>query len=109
MEIFAILRNQLTICGIAIAQKLPSNNPFNLRNSTVSLSLYLYISLIVLSLDVSSTFDEWIYILFRSVSMGTCGFAYLIIVWKTAELFEFINNVSETVDERECKFNFKVQ
>lgn len=101
MEIFAILRNQLAMCGIAIAQKLPKSNPFNMRNSTVSFMLYLYVSLNALSLNGTSTFDEWIYILFRSVSIATCGFVYVIIVWKTSNLFEFINNLNGTVNERE--------
>lgn len=98
MNIFVLLRTQLEMCGIKIARK---SWPFNMKNATVSFLLYLYVILNALTLNETSTFDEWIEILFRSVSIGICGIVHVIIVWKTSELFQFIDNLTNSVDKSE--------
>lgn len=97
MESFELLRNHLAMCGIAISQNTTKTHPFNVKNSTVFIVLCVTVSLIVISLNEANTFDECTDIVFRSVSIGTCGIFYGIIVWKTSKLFELVNSLAETV------------
>lgn len=102
MESFELLRNHLGMGGIIIARKSPRNHPFNAKNSTIFLLLCLNSILIAIASNQATTYDEYIDILFQSVSIGACAIPYVIIVWKTPILFEFINSLAAIVGEREC-------
>lgn len=97
MESFALLRKHLAMGGIAISQKSSKNHPLNVRNSTVFILLCTTSTSVALSLNDAKAFEECIDILFRSVSIGTGAIFYGIVVWKTSELFEFINSLADTV------------
>lgn len=94
MEIFALLRKHLTMCCIASP---PKKHSFNARNSAIITWVYLYVILSTAAIKEIDTFQERTDILFRISSFCTCGFNYLIIVWKTSELLEFINGLDDII------------
>lgn len=100
MESFELIRTHLATSGIEISQKSLKTHSFNARNSTIFIFVCLNSSLTAATLGKASTFDECVDILFQSVSLGTCGIIYVIIVWKASKLFQFIDNLANTVDER---------
>lgn len=101
MESFELIRKHLAMCGIEISQKSPKNHAFNAKNVTVFILVSVSVSLIALTLNEADTFDECTDILYRSVSIGTSTILYVIIVWKTAKLFEFINALANIVNTSE--------
>lgn len=102
MEIFELLRNHFAMCGIEISQKPPINQPFNAKNSTIFTLVCVTISLtIVFLLNEVNTFGESAELLFRIVSFCTCAILYVIIVWRTSKLLEFIDNLADTVNASE--------
>lgn len=101
MESFALLRMHLQMCGIEVSNNTSKIHPFNVKNLKVFILVCATVSLIAISINEANTFDDYMDVLFRSVSMGACGIIYEIIVWKTTKLFEFINILAETVSNSE--------
>lgn len=101
MEFFALLRNHLVMCGIEISRKSPKNHPFNVRNTTMLILLYLYVSLTIILLNEDNTFDECTDLLLRSVSISFYGVMYIIVVWNTSKLIKFVNRLADTVEASE--------
>lgn len=101
MELFALLRMHLEMCGVEISQNPPKSHPFNVKNSTVITFIFLYIALSFASLNEDTTFDECTDILLRISSYIISGMVYVIIVWKTSELVKFINNLADIISESE--------
>lgn len=101
MEVFESLRKHFATCGIAVSQKSPRRHPFNVKNSTVFILLCLYVSLIAVFVNDANTFDERTDILYKVVSISTCGILYEIIVLKMLKLFAFIDSLADTVDSSE--------
>lgn len=99
MDSLALLQKHLARCGIAIAQKSPTMQPINEKNSTICIVLCVDVLLNAMLLNEADTFDDYTNILFRSVSIGTCGIFYAIIIWKTAKLCEFIDSLADTIKE----------
>lgn len=103
MESFELLRTHLGMGGIMISQKSSKTHPFNVKNSTIFLLLCVTAILIAIASNQADSYDEYIDILFQSVSIGACAIPYVIIVWKTPILFEFINCLADTVNTSELK------
>lgn len=103
MEIFELLRKHFALCGVSYPQKPPNKHPLNVKNSSVLVILYIFVALIAISLNEAESFDELTDTVFRSVSISVCGIFYVIIVWKTSKLFEFIDNLDETVKTSEFR------
>lgn len=101
MELFALIREHLVMCGIEIPQKPPKSHPFNVKNSTVITFIFLYIFLSLASLNEDTTFDERTDISLRVSSYAISGMVYVIIVWKTSELVAFIDNLADIISESE--------
>lgn len=101
MPSFELLRWHFAMCGVEISQRSPKNHPFNARNLTVIVLLCMNVSSIVVLLNEANTFDEITDILFRSVSYATCGIIYSIIVWKTSNLLDFIDSLTDAVNASE--------
>lgn len=106
MEIFELLRKHLAFYGFVISQKSPKTHSFNARNSTIFILLCALVISTIASLTDANTYDEYTDILYLGVSIGVCCFVHIILVWKTSELTEFINSVSEIVTESEIKLKF---
>lgn len=101
MQYFELLRKHFAMCGIEISQRSSKTHPFSVKNSTIFILVCINVSTIAIMLKEAHTFDEYTDILFRSVSGGTCGIFYEIIVWKTPKLLEFINSLEDTVNTSE--------
>lgn len=101
MELFALLRNHFVASGISVSENSSKSQPFNVKNSTVFVLLCLTVSLMGASITEANSFDERTDICFKSVSIGLCCIVYVMIVWKTSILFEFIDNLDETINESE--------
>lgn len=106
MELFPLLRMHFAMSGIT-----PSNNnhSFNVKNSTIFLSLCITVSLIAISMKDAKTNDERTDILFQSVSIGLFCIVYVIVIWKTPILLDFINNLDDTIKESEFENLFQSQ
>ena len=85
------------MCGIGIAKKSSKNHPINVKNASVSILNCVSATSITILINEANTFDEYTDILFRSVSMATCGILYEIFVWKTTNLVEFINSFEDII------------
>lgn len=101
MKNFAALRKHLVTCGIEMPQKSTSMHPLNVRNSIICFNLCVFVTLIALSLNDANTFDEYTDILFKSVSISGCSICYAIIVWRTPNLFKFMNNLQDIIQASE--------
>lgn len=101
MEIFQLLRMHLEMCGIEVLKKSPKKYHFNAKNMTVFLLVWVIVSFILILLRETSAFDEITDILYRSVSIGAANILYIIIVWKTSKLCEFIDKSAHTVNASE--------
>lgn len=101
MESFAFIQKQLATNGIMTSKKTTKFYPFNVRNLTVFILNCFNSTLIAASLNKANTFDECTDILYRSVSVGACNIIYAIIVWKTSKLTEFVDRLTNTVNESE--------
>lgn len=95
MEFFALLQMHLATCGIKTSQK---PHPFNVKNFTIIIAMCVSVIVTALSLNEANTFDECTDTMFRVSSIGTCGILYVIIVWKTSKLSEFIDSLSDTIE-----------
>lgn len=96
MEMFELVQRHFRMCGIIIPTK-PSKIPINVGNSTIFLLLCACVTLNAILLKEVSTFDEYTDILFHVVSNDVFGVLYAIIVWKTSDLFELINQQAKIV------------
>lgn len=106
MESFALIRMNLAMGGIELSEKLPKTHPINAKNSTIFILICLTVSSIVGLLNESNTFDERTNILFQSVTFTVCAMIFLIIVWKTSNLSQFINSSVDIVEASEFCDNF---
>lgn len=101
MNFSELIRRHLAKCGIAISQKPSKIHPFNAKNSTIVILICTTFSLTALSFTETNAFDESVNILIESGAICVCGAIYMIIIWKTSQLFELIHNLADTADERE--------
>lgn len=101
MESFALIRMNLAMGGIELSEKSPKTHPINAKNSTIFILICLTVWSIVALLDESNTFDERTNILFQSVTFTVCAMNFLIIVWKTSNLSQFINSSVDIVEASE--------
>lgn len=101
MEFFELLRKHFVMCGIEISKKSTKNHPFNEKNLKIFMLVCLHVILFAVMLIESDSFGDSTYMVFQTFSTGSCGICYIIIVWTTSNLFEFINNVADTVNESE--------
>lgn len=101
MEFFTLIRQHFAMCGIVVSRKTSYSHPFNLKNSKVFILASLFAILAAASLNEANGFDMHTNILFRSFSIGTCGILYEIIVWKTSQLFEFIDSSADIIGSSE--------
>lgn len=103
METFTLLRRHLAMCGISMSQQSSRNHPFNVKNMTICLTISVAVTFIVVLLNEPNTFDECTDILLRSAMIATAGVIYVIIVWKTSKLCEFLINLEAIVNASEWK------
>lgn len=89
------------MCGIATSKKSPKNRPFNVENATVLILIYVLVILSIAALNNVNTFNERTNILFHCLSQSFCGIIYGMVVWKTSEIVEFINDLDATINQRE--------
>lgn len=99
--VFALFRKHFAMCGIKTSQNSLKTHPFNVLNLTIFIFVCLYIALNTILLKEANGFDKCADILFRSVSISICCIDYVIMVCATSKLFEFINNLADTVNESE--------
>lgn len=98
MELNALLRKHFAMSGITSSL---NNHPLNASNLTIFLLLCITVASMAASIREAKTYDESTAILFQSVSIGVCCIVYVIIVWKTSILFEFIDRLDDTIKESE--------
>lgn len=100
METFELLRKHFAMSGITLSN---GKYPFNAKNSIIFVSLCITVSLSAISMKDAKTDDERTDILFQSVSIGICCIVYVIIIWKTTILFDFIDGLDDTINESESR------
>lgn len=99
MEFFVLLRKHLAMCGIKISQQSSKNRLFNVKNLLCSVLNSLNVVLVLVTLNgASNSFDDSTNMIFQSFGTGTCAACYLIIVWKSSKLFDFINSLADMVE-----------
>lgn len=101
MEFFTLLRKHFALCGIASAKKSSKIHPLNAKNAIVFILNCVYVTSTIAALNEANSFDERMDIYFQYFSASGCGIIYEVIVSKTPKLFEFINNLAETVNKSE--------
>lgn len=104
MEFFTLIRKHFVMCGIEISQKSTKRFPINVQNASVFILVCVTITLAILSLNGTSSFDERTDIWNRACGMGTCAFVYMIIIWESPALFKFIDDLDETINA--SKWNY---
>lgn len=95
MELFILLRKHFAMSGIS------DREPLNAKNLTLFVLLCVTVTLMAASIEEAETYDECADILFQSISIGVCCIVYVIIIWKTSILFEFIERLDDTIKESE--------
>lgn len=101
MPCFELLRQHFAMCGIEALQGSSKTHPFNAKNLTIFLLICANVTLIGILLREATAFDEIVDISFRGGSDATCGIVYVIIVWETSALFEFVDDLADTVETSE--------
>lgn len=101
MPCFELLRLHFAMCGIKVLRGSSKKHPFNVKNLTIFLLICANVTLIGVLLNEATSFDDIVDISFRGGSDATCGIVYVIIVWKTSALFEFVDNLADTVNTSE--------
>lgn len=101
MKCFELLQKHFATCGIDVSQKSRETHSFNVKNLNIFILLWVNIGLNAGLLNKANTFDEITDILLRCVEDVTSGICYLLIVWKTVQLFEFINDLTDAVSASE--------
>lgn len=99
MENFLLYQKHLAMSGI-IAQKLSQNSRrfnFNLKNSTVIAVASLGAILTIKLLDEVQTFEEYTDTIHIIIFMIGIIIFYTYIVWKTPELFAFVNRLEDSI------------
>lgn len=89
------------MCGIAVSEKSSKTYEFNVRNVVVFLLVWVMVGFVLALLSETRAFNDVTDILFRSVSIGAANILYIIIVWKTSKLREFIDRSAHTVNASE--------
>lgn len=101
VESFTLFRKHLGMCGI-ILQPPSSRNSytfhFNSKNLTVIiLTIFGGIATNKL-IDDAKSFDEYTDILYRTIFMYIITVIYTYIIWKTPELFVFVNSLEDNIN-----------
>lgn len=99
MKFHELLRNHLAMCGLAM--KKGSRNPISIRNFIYLIVTIMSASSTGASIRFTDKFDERIDMANQSTSFAAIGICYIIVVSKTSNLFEFINNLTKTVKTSE--------
>lgn len=50
----------------------------------------------------SNTFEEYVNLIYNCSSAAVFTFIFIVIIWKTLELYDFINKLEKTVQKRKC-------
>lgn len=101
MESFTLLRKHLEIIGIV--SQMPDQNllPFNTKNVIVIILAGSNAILYTKLLNKTSTFQEYTDLIYNTVSACNFTIIFLSIVWKTSDLFTFVNKLENMVEESE--------
>lgn len=91
MECFTLFRKHLAMSGINLKQ-----SP---KNSIVLVSVSLYLIAIVKLLDEAKTFDEYTNIIYRLFFVYLLFLFYLIVTWKTPQLYRFVNSLEYRINK----------
>lgn len=100
MESFTLLRKHLEITGI-VSQMPDQELPFNTKNVIVIILAGSNAILYTKLLNKTSTFQEYTDLIYNTVSACNFTIIFLSIVWKTSDLFTFINKLENIVEESE--------
>lgn len=95
MKFHELLQKHLAMCGLAMSKG--SRNPVSLRNLTYLVLTIMSASSTAASIRLTDKFDERIDMANQSTSFTAIGVCYIIVVSKTSNLFEFINNLTKAV------------
>lgn len=104
MEIFELFRMHLAMCGISTrksTRKSRQKYPFNRKNSIVLITIGLNAIFLVNFVDEANTFEEYTDILYEIIVMCSLTIIFFKIVWKSADLMTFIENIENTINNRE--------
>lgn len=99
MESFTLFRAHLAMSGIDLQQTSQNSHSFNLKNLTVLTSVSAYLLSIVKLLDDIKTFEEYAAIVYRVIFSQLFLIFYIHIVWKTPELFGFLNCLEQIIEK----------
>lgn len=101
MEIYELLRKHFAMCGVHISREAQNQNPVNMRNSVFFIVIILSAVSTAASINQTDEFYERTEMANQSFSYAVCGICYIIVVWKTSNLSEFLNNLTETIETSE--------
>lgn len=84
--------------------------PFNVKNTIVIILAGSNAIAYVKQLNKTTTFQEYTNLIYNTVSACNFTIIFLNIVWKTPDLFKFIDNLDNTVKDSKLKIdeNFSV-
>lgn len=94
MESLIFFRKHLAMNGIILQQ---SSKKFHLKNLTVIILCFLYGISLAKLLDEVNNFDEYVDIVNRMITTYLFNLYYMHIVWKTPQLYGFIDNLENCI------------
>lgn len=98
MKLFRIIQKNFAILGITSAQSI-QKHPFN-RQIVLLYSIYgsTWISSVLFLFQKANTFEEYTNNIYITSAAAIVMFSFTIIVFKMSKLFEFVNNLGESVE-----------
>lgn len=100
MECFKLFREHLAAVGIIEPKSSLSARRFHFKNSTITLISFLSGVQMSKTLEDAHTLEEYAEIVYRMVYMYMATVLYANIVWKTPELFRFVNSLEDSITKR---------
>lgn len=102
MESLTLLRKHLTMIGVLNVFKKSRLQAFNAKNSMICTLAGCNAVLYAKLLYEPNTFEEYINLIYNCSSAAVFTLIFIVIIWKTFELYNFINKLEKTVQKRKC-------
>lgn len=102
MTIFELIKNDFAIVGIESHKSIQSHSIFSTRNLIFSfLNAYEVIAVLLHIFCDDNTFREYIDSAYRCSGMSLTALLLGYFIWKAQNIFEFINDFEESVQQSE--------
>lgn len=103
MKVFETIRNHLAIIGIH-SNQCDQKFSLNAKNCMIFLLFLFNIDTNAMYiLKEAARFQEYVFTAFTVVTLCVIAMAFVICIWKTPEIFIFIDNLEKTIDNRKLK------